>query len=269
METYLNRLFVLWLVIQVSCAYGQTSFQVESSRLFFNEPASGALPSTKLKVKNPGTSRLVIRASCADWQRYSLGDKIYSAPGTLKTSCCPFLTVQPETVELSPGQETELLITLSPTVQPKQMLNGMLMLTQINEEEWQGKTKSKAQIMFRMRIGVHLYYIPKNISKRSLSIDTLIVKKDAKETKPLRLRIHNTGDINLDSHVRFELTNLETSQEFTIELLAVNTMSTEKIWLSAELPANLPKGRYLIVAIVDSGPESSIEVAELETDITP
>ncbi len=240
---------------------------MESSRLFFNEPTAGAAPVTKLKVKNPGTNRLIIRASCSDWQRDSVGDKKYFPPGTLETSCCPYLTVQPETIELSPGQEQELLITLNPTTHPQRMLNGMLMLTQVNEEEWQGKSKAKAQIMFRMRIGVHLYYTPKNVTRRSLSVDTLFITNDTKELKPLQVKIHNTGDVNLDSHVRFELTNLETSQEYKVESLAVNTMPAETIWLKTELPINVPKGRYLVVAIVDSGPETPLEVAELETEL--
>lgn len=267
MKIYLNRLITLCLVVYTSFVYGQTSFQVESSRLFFSEPVAGVAPTTKLKVKNPGTSRLTIRASCSDWQRDSLGDKKYFPPGTLKTSCCPYLTVQPETIELNPGQEQELLVTLDPATQPNRMLNGMLMLTQVNEEEWQGKTKSKAQIMFRMRIGVHLYYTPKNVTKRSLSVDTLFIANDTKELKPLQVKIHNTGDLNLDSHVRFELTNLQTSQEYKVESLAVNTMPAETIWLKTELPANLAGGRYLVVAIVDSGPETQLEVAELETEL--
>ncbi len=267
MRTCLSQLLTPFLVVFALCAHGQSSFQVESSRLFFSEPAAGVAPATKLKVKNPGTNRLVIRASCSDWQRDSVGDKKYFPPGTLETSCCPYLTVQPETIELGPGQEQELLITLNPTAQSQRMLNGMLMLTQVNEEVWQGKAKTKAQIMFRMRIGVHLYYTPKHVTKRSLSVDTLLVKSGINELKPLQVKIHNTGDLNLDSHVRFELTNLQTSQEYKVESLAVNTMPAEIIWLKTELPANLPKGRYLIVAIVDSGPESQLEVAELETEL--
>lgn len=46
-------------------------------------------------------------------------------------------------------------------------------------------------------------------------------------------------------------------------------MPAEKIWLKAGLPANLPGGRYLVVAIVDSGPETPLEVAELETELQP
>lgn len=267
MKKYYNRFIVLKLLLCVSCAYGQTSFLVESSRLFFHEPVGGSAPATKLKVKNPGSTRLIIRASCADWQRDSLGDKQYFQPGTLETSCCPYLTVQPETIELGPGQEQELLVSLTPATHPQKLQNGMLMLTQVNEEQWQGQPKAKAQIMFRMRIGVHLYYIPKNINKRAISVDTLLVDTDNKVLKPLRLKVHNTGDINLDSHVRFELTNLQTSEEFTVESMAVNSMPSEKIWLRTELPANLPKGRYLVVAIVDSGPETPLEVAELETEI--
>lgn len=216
MKTLVNWLVAVFLVAYTSYAYGQSSFQVESSRLFFSEPVAGAAPATKLKVKNPGTSRLIIRASCADWERDSVGDKKYYPPGTLKTSCCPYLTVQPETIELNPGQEQELLITLDPATKPQRMLNGMLMLTQVNEEEF-GKSKAKAQIMFRMRIGVHLYYTPKHVTKRSLSVDTLFVINDTKELKPLQVKIHNTGDLNLDSHVRFELTNLQTSQEYKVE----------------------------------------------------
>jgi hypothetical protein len=67
--------------------------------------------------------------------------------------------------------------------------------------------------------------------------------------------------------MRVELTNLKTAEEVKLESIPVNSMPGERIWVNAPLPAKLPAGRYLVITIIDSGPDVPLQVAELETDV--
>ena len=83
----------------------------------------------------------------------------------------------------------------------------------------------------------------------------------------MSVRVNNTGKLNAESQLRVEITNLVTSEEIKLPAVPVNSLPGERIWVNAELPEKLPQGRYLIIAIVDSGSDVPLQVAELETDV--
>lgn len=269
--------FSLWVLAYILAGrpvWAQGGFQVQPSKLFFHEQ-NGTLTPARLLVKNPSPVPMVVRASCADWTRDSTGNKQYFAPGAMPTSCCPYLLVQPETVELQPGEEKEVIVTLRPTGRAVgELRHGMLFLTQANEHELAASQKVTASVIFRMQIGVHLYQIPSTAKNRSLVIDTLALPPANKATPAgqpaspqVRVRVRNAGDLNAESTLRIELTNLQTAQETKLSPVDINTLPNDRIWVAAEVKERLPKGRYLVVAILDSGPDIPLQVAELETDL--
>lgn len=259
-------LFTLLLASATLRAVGQTGFQVEPPKLTFEEQ-NGKLAPVRVKITNTSSVRMVIRASCADWRRDSLGDKQFFPAGTLPTSCCPYLRVQPETVEMAPGSQQEVLVTLAPDRPLSQELHhGMLMLTQINERELSAAQGVQVGFIMRVQIGVHLYHMPKAGLPKTMSIDTLSVGSSP-ENRRVSVRVNNTGKVNVESQLRVEVTNLVTSEEIKLPTIPVNSLPGERIWVNAALPDKLAKGRYLIIAIIDSGSEVPLQVAELETDM--
>lgn len=253
-----------WLVS--GAAVAQAGFQVEPPKLYFDEE-SGKLSPVRIKLTNPTKVRMVIRASCADWRRDSVGEKQFYAPGKLPHSCCPYLRVQPETVELLPGGEQTMLVSLNPDRPvPTQLHNGMLMLTQINEREIAEAQGITSGFIFKVQLGVHIYHTPLNAKLKTIGIDTVAMSSGTGERR-VRVRVNNTGNRQLESQMRVELTNLKTAQELKLETVSVNSMPGERIWVNAPLPAKLPSGRYLVITIIDSGPDVPLQVAELETDL--
>jgi len=120
--------------------------------------------------------------------------------------------------------------------------------------------------IMRVQIGVHLYHVPKAGLSKTMSIDTLSVGS-AKENRRVSVRVNNTGKMNVESNIRVEVTNLATSEEIKLPAVPVNSLPGERIWVNAALPEKLAKGHYLIIAIIDSGPDVPLQVAELETDM--
>ena len=258
-------LYTCLLALTTLRALGQTGFQVEPPRLTFEEQ-NGKLAPMRVKLTNTSSVRMVIRASCTDWRRDSLGDKQFMPAGTLASSCCPYLRVQPETVELAPGTEQEVVVTLAPDrVSSEQLHHGMLMLTQINEREISAAGWVQVGFLMRVQIGVHVYHVPRVTLPKTMAIDTMYISRD-EALRQLRVRVNNTGSINTESQLRVELTNLITAEEIKMPPIAVNSLPGERIWVRAALPEKLPTGRYLIIAIVDSGQDVPLQVAELESD---
>ena len=258
--------YTLLLVSVTLRAAGQTGFQVEPPKLTFDKQ-NGKLAPLRVKLTNTSAVGMVIRASCVDWRRDTLGDKQFLPAGTLPVSCCPYLRVQPETIELAPGTAHEIVVTLTPDQSLTQELHhGMLMLTQINEREISAAQGVQVGFLMRVQIGVHLYHIPKAGLTKTMSIDTMLAGP-ATENHRVSVRVNNTGKTNVESQLRVEITNLVTSEEVKLPVIPVNSLPGERIWVKAALPEKLTKGRYLIIAIVDSGSDVPLQVAELETDI--
>lgn len=271
--------YLLLLLLLPVLAQGQIGFQVNQPKLYFNEQ-NGSVAPLRVTVTNPSPVRMVIRASCSDWRRDSLGGKQYFKPGTLTTSCCPYLQVEPETVELPPGAQQDMLVTLKPPLglNQQQVHNGMLILAQINEQETADAQEKKSQFIYKVQIGVHLYHVPSGVAEKSLAIDSLTMSlvndttsrmgiRVNKAGHRLGVRVSNTGGLQLESHIRLELTNLQTAEETKIPAVPVNTLPGDRIWVMTPLSDKLAKGRYLIIAIVDSGSDMPLQVGELETEL--
>lgn len=261
------RLFTFLVLLTLPTAVlGQMGFQVEPPKLYFEEK-QGKIAPTRIKLSNTGSSRMVVRASCVDWRRDSLGDKQFYPAGTLPLSCCPYLRVQPETVELEPGTQQEMLVSLDPGKTNRPGLhNAMLMLTQLNEKEIASARGQTSGFIIKVQIGVHVYHTSSALKNREIAIDSLCTAQ-TKEGRFANILVNNTGELPLESEVRLELTNLLTAEEIKVPSVPVNSMPGEHIWVKSLLPANLPKGRYLIIALIESGTDVPLQVAELEADV--
>ncbi len=244
----------------------QIGFQVSPAKLYFNQ--KGATEQTlRLHVVNPMDTRLVLKASCADWRRDSTGTKEFFPAGALPTSCCSLIQVTPSVIELAPGEKRDILVTMvaDPQRKSKGILNGMLMLTQTNEQEV-ARLKGASQFIIRAEIGVHLYLLPDESTQPDIAITNVDVLQRGKGYQ-VKVQVHNNGGTLLESHLRLEYLNLKTMQELKTEAVPVNTMPKDLFNVTADIPSTLAAGKYLIVAVLDSGPGQALKVAELEAEL--
>ncbi|GAB3343073.1 hypothetical protein GCM10027299_58470 [Larkinella ripae] len=254
-------------LIGLSTQFGQaqTGFQVSPARLFFQQKAT-AVQTGKIHLSNPTENRLVLQASCADWRRDSTGTKVYSTPGSLPGSCCSRIQVTPSVIELAPGEEKDVLVTIAAESQPGNgtIRNAMLFLTQNNEQELARAKGNVSQLIIKIQIGVHTYLLPDGSAHPDIDITAMNVLKPAQQYQ-VAVQVQNKGNALLESLLRLEYLNLETMEEVKAEPIAVNTMPKDRFRVMADVPPTLSAGKYLIVAVLDSGPGQSLKVAELET----
>ncbi|GAB3921953.1 hypothetical protein GCM10028804_18630 [Larkinella terrae] len=243
----------------------QVGFQVSPAKLYFQQKGN-AVQTARMHLTNPTNTRLELQATCADWRRDSTGSKVYYAPGTLPGSCCALLKITPSVIELEPGEEKDVLVSISAEPKPAygKIRNAMIFLTQSNEQELARAKSSAPQLLIKMQIGVHVYLTPEGNSTPDIDITSMDVSKPAQQYQ-VKVQVQNKGEALVESQLRMEYLNLETMEEVKAEPIAVNTMPQDKFKVVAEVPRNLSAGKYLIVAVLDSGPSQALKVAELET----
>ncbi|XWW45703.1 hypothetical protein JYG30_23795 [Fibrella sp. USSR17] len=256
------RLLLFLCLATFSVCQAQIGFQVSPAKLFINHSKT-ASQTVRIHIINPMDTRLVLQATCADWRRDTVGAKVYYPAGTLPGSCCSIVSITPNVIELAPHQETDVLITVRADAAAGTLRNGMILFTQVNEQET-ARAKAGSLILIKVQIGVHIYVLPGESRQPEIGITNMEVARSGKKAQ-LTVEIANTGGTLLESNLRLEYLNLATMQELKTDPVPVNTMPKDQFKVSSLIPETLAAGKYLIVAILDSGPGQTLKVAELET----
>jgi hypothetical protein len=258
------RLLLILCLMEPLLCRAQIGFQVSPAKLYFNQTSSEN-QTLRLHLTNPMDTRLVLQATCADWRRDSLGEKVYYPAGTLPTSSCSLFKITPDVIELAPGEQRDVLVSLTANRTDKAggIRNGMLLLTQSNEQEV-ARQKGATQFIIKAQIGIHVYVLPDEHTEPDIAIVGMNVVQSARPYQ-VNVKVHNTGKALLESQLRLEYLNMSTMEEIKTETIPINTMPNDSFQVAASVPATLSAGKYLIVAVLDSGPGQALKVAELET----
>ncbi|MEZ0542527.1 hypothetical protein ACAW75_22710 [Fibrella sp. Tmos10] len=259
----------VWLLLSLAGltpCQAQIGFQVSPAKIYINH-SSTTEQTARLHLTNTMDKRLILQATCADWRRDSAGTKVYYPAGTLPTSCCSVVRVTPTVIELAPHEERDILVTVLADASSGAGLlrNAMVLLTQVNEQETASASRS-SQFIIRVQIGVHVYVLPAESVQPDVAITGMKLSRSG-DRYQVKVQVANQGGTLLESQLRVEYLNLATMQEVKMEPMPVNTMPKEQFNVTALVPDTLPKGKYLIVAILDSGSGQPLKVAELETEL--
>lgn len=262
----------LWLAaLTLTAGNGKAQgISVTPSRMFFSGmPGQAAV--RQLELYNTGQGRLAFNTSVKDWLRDSTGNKVYYDAGKLPTSNATWLEVVPNTIDLGPGEKKTVTVTLHVPATPaagKSVTNSMLFFTQVNEQQaFTSEKESKIGINLRLELGIHIYHTPPGFSRKDLEFEAFndqgLAIQQQDTVRQLALKVKNTGDIVADSRIRFEITSKTTGEELHIPATAISMLPGAEQVIYLPLPANL-QGRYLAVALLDGGTDTSLKIAEKE-----
>lgn len=247
-------------------AYGQ-GISVSPSRIFFKGEA-GQIVTQTITFTNSSKTNFNFIPSIKDWDRDSLGVKKYYPLGELDRSNGAWLSLSESSVHLGPGETTTVNLSMQiPTNRPAtELTNSMVFFTQVKEQQRQDLQQGLG-INVLLEVGVQVYHLPSGLSSGDLEFlafeDEGILPTKADNIRRMAVKIKNTGEINKDAYVRFELTSIETGDEIPIKSIAVAILPNAEQWIHLDLPADL-KGHYLAVAILDAGSQYDLKVAEKE-----
>lgn len=268
------RLTILSILSLVSAlltnAMGQ-GFSVSPSRLVFGGNA-GETVSQSITFSNNSATTLSFINRIQDWERDSLGNKIYYDSNTRPQSNAKWISLSSNSVEIKPGETKQVIVSLNIPQDAKTLTHSMIFFTQVKQQQAEQAKGTSLGINILMEVGVQVYYAPKGLNAGEFEFlafdDHGIVDQNGVKMRTLALKIHNKGSINKDATVKFELTNKETGEEIKLAPQIIAMLPDVTQWVMMKLPANL-KGKFLAVALLDAGSTYDLKVAEKEITYNP
>lgn len=261
--------YYLTLILFYICntlIYAQ-GISVSPSRIFFKGEA-GQTVSQAITLNNGTASPFHFVTNLKDWDRDSLGVKQYYPEGQRSQSNSSWLTLSDNSIQLAPGETKSVNLTMTiPKDGSKLALsNSMLFFTQVKEQKSELKQGLNMNVL--LEIGVQVYHIPSGLAVGDLEFlafedKGIMTLQGDQRVRSMHVKVKNTGQINKDAYVRFELTNTETGEEIPIKSIAIAMLPDAAQWIQVDLPATL-KGKYLAVAILDAGSQYDLKIAEKE-----
>jgi len=267
---FLTILFTISLVSTLHTVMGQ-GFSLSPSRLFFTGNPGETVNQT-LTFGNTTGKTVSYVARIQDFDRDSIGNKVYYPAGTKPASNASWISFSSSSVEVPPGENRQLVISLNIPVGSKQLTNSMVFFTQVKEQAKKQSAKISFGVNVLIELGVQVYYTPNGLTAGEfefLAFNDLGTHQNKEEkSRRLALKLHNNGNINKDAFIRFELTNKASGEEIKIPPTTIAMLPDATQWVYVDLPTHL-KGKFLVVALLDAGSTYDLKVAEKEIIYRP
>lgn len=236
---------------------------VNPSTLTFNL-APGTSEIKYVTVRNITNKRHTFQLTMADWYRDSLGNHVYLKPGALKQSCASWVKLGVNVVELDPDQVIDIPVTLDIPAGIKEdgMTWAMLFIQNYISDDTTVQKTARITTTIReiFRVGLHIYQTPPSVSAKSALAVSL--NQDKKNADTYVFEMKNTGPTMLNCYAHMELTNIESGQEFKLDVQDFPVFPGGKRLVDFKLPPTLPKGKYSALAILDYGDNAPLEAIE-------
>ena len=264
---------VLFVFIGTIHLFAQVGISASPMNLVFDNIA-GTTKSYTVTVSNPTSRILEAGITLADWDRDSTGDIRLYLPGTLPTSCAKIIKVLPSTnflVQPYEKKDFTVIMDLS-SAKIDSAKNCMLFFTQLNTQRGANVTNGVGiGVNLTVRLGVQIFYNVPTATKKNIEIERFMEDtakiKDTSIRKNVLLTLKNTGDIETDGKVKFELLNLKTGDKIDLPEAKFYTLPNAKRVLTIAIPIKIKKGKYSITALVDYGPEMELKIGEMEIEL--
>jgi len=255
------------LMIVWATGVAQT-ISVAPSRVFLTGNP-GETVTQAISFYNTSADSISFIARIDDWERDSTGVKKYYPGGTLPGSNAGNLLLSANAISVPPHSTREVIVSLAiPAVQVKaRQTHSMVFFKQVKKQKDGLQPKGSIGLNILLEVGVQIYYTPYGLPPGDINIaafdDVGLIIKGNDTLRKVALKIQNTGDINKDANIRFELTNKGTGAEIKIDPVAVAMLPGATQWVYAYLPGNL-QGTYVALAIIDAGPSYDLKIAQKE-----
>ncbi|MEJ2902789.1 hypothetical protein [Pedobacter panaciterrae] len=259
--------WILLPILTISFAHGQ-GLSVSPSRILFKgEP--GETVTQAITFVNNSKNEFNFTSGIKDWDRDSTGTKRYFPVGQIKDSNGKWIQLSAGSFGLKPGEtkEVNLSLVIPKNDTSKRLTHSMVFFTQVKEQMKKKPNQAEVGVNVLIEVGVQVYHMPVGLPAGDLEFLAFVDKGISGNSKTgirkMAVKVKNSGQINKDAYVRFELTNKDTGEEIPIKSIAIAMLPGAEQWVNLDLPANL-KGNYLAVAILDAGSQYDLKVAEKE-----
>jgi hypothetical protein len=221
-----------------------------------------------INLSNGSAKKVQFKLYLNDWIRDSAGGHVYYDANTQPRSCAKWITLSKDFVELEPGQSTTVNIKMQVPDNPdaiKEMKWSMLFVETVEEQNAQASKGAQATVNNLLRVGVHIYQTPPSLTKKQMKVYSLTPVPNANNT--YQIYCQNIGDIMLDCKAYIELSSMADGKKIKLDAVEFPVFPDQKRYIIFQLPANLPKGKYSALAVVDAGEDLSLEAVETNIEV--
>lgn len=267
MRSTLQFIFALLLLTIVSYKGNAQNLGVHPTTLSYTLGA-GQSETQVIHLSNSSPKKVQFRLYLNDWVRDTMGGHIYYKADTLSRSCATWITLGSNFIELEPGQSKELTVKLQAPddgKSTKEMKWAMLFIETVEEANSANNKAAQATVRNLLRIGVHIYQTPPTVTEKAVKVFDLRPSKDMANT--YMLVCQNTGQVMLDCKSYLELASLKDGSKVKMDPVEFPMFPDQKRYVTFELPKNLSKGKYSVLAVVDGGEDMSLEAIESEVEV--
>lgn len=222
-----------------------------------------------VRITNLSDKKLAFQAYLADWLRDSTGSHQYFRPDTLSRSCASWVQLDRNFIEVEPGGSSELLVRMNPPADPSkvnEMKWAMLFVQGADEKNTEDPSSKQLQTQVKeiLRVGVHIYETPPALHKKTVSLYSFA---PTAEKNVYEVAMKNTGDLMLQCKAQIELTDPANGNTYRTEKIEFPIFPGGTRKAKIPLPADLPKGKYSALAIIDLGEDAPLEGVERMVEV--
>lgn len=245
---------------------------ISPSHLKFNVDM-GKMKTKTIKITNYTDSKQKFRVKYNDFDISIDGKSSFLEPGTSDYSLSDMISISPTFIELEPGSAKEVSITVQVPggAEAAKAAWGVIMIEQAEEKKVldpgnQGGETIAFGITPTFAFGVWVYQNPPYVENNQVDITDFTYDSE-NEKKLLILSVENKGDGIAFCKAYVELTNLNTGEQQSLGGQNYTILPRYIRIFVFDLPADLAKGNYSVVGVLDYNSDEEIVAAELELTI--
>lgn len=267
MRTKVLNLFTILVCVLVSFHSSAQNLGVHPTTLNF-AVANGQSETQVINLSNGSPKKVQFRLYLNDWLRDSVGGHQYFRADTLPRSCAKWINLSSNFIELQPGQSTQLSVKIQlpdNAEETKKMRWAMLFVETVEEANSSNNKQAQATVRNLLRVGVHIYQTPPTATERAVKVIDL--KPAPEMANTYQLSCQNTGDVMMECKSYLELASLKDGSKTKLDPIEFPIFPEQKRLVTFELPKNLAKGKYSVLAVIDGGEDMSLEAIESEVEV--
>lgn len=275
------------LILMATVIFSATVSMAQNSDAEKEEHGVAISPSTLRFNAKPGTTQVKTLKITNDTKRTyafkislqdimldnATGAEVPASKG-FRYALSPYLLITPNVVELKPRESKVVTITANiPSNDTNAIaLWSQLIIDQMDErgklEVPSGNQKSVGLgIKAGMGFAVKIFQNPPNVTTNNVEIIKLKYHAGNAEKKQgnlLKMKVKNTGSGIGYCLYYIELTHLTTGRQTKLKVKQFGVLPGYEKEISFELPAELQKGNYSALSVLDFGSKETIQTAEIE-----
>jgi P pilus assembly chaperone PapD len=243
----------LALCAMTFCAMtAHAQFAIDKTELILR-PDAPQLRTGVLMVRNEGATAAQATIKIEDWDRAANGTNQFYPAGTRAGSCSPMLKVFPLAISLRPGESQAIRIDFDAPAEAsltKECWSLVVVETAVPRPQASGRT-----LIYNVRTGLKVYVAPTNLKIEAQVDDIRLEDALTEDVAPkidATVKFTNVGELHVVGKGRLEIRRDDNSLVQAVTLPTMYALPGATMEGKATLAA-LPKGRYVLVAIIDYG----------------